>query len=165
MSSLIDQATIQVRRDTASNWTSNDPVLNQGEWGLETDTLRYKIGDGSTVWASLAYADASEKITGSTDQIAKAWVNFNGTGTVAIRGSFNVSSISDLGTGIYQVNITNAMDDTNYIAVFSGGDSSTNQGRIMSTGATPTTSTYTVKTSDHAGNFEDWAYCNLVIYG
>ena len=48
---------------------------------------------------------------------AKAWVNFNGTGTVAIRASFNVSSITDNGTGDYTVNLTNAMLDTNGVAV------------------------------------------------
>jgi len=45
---------------------------------------------------------------------AKAWVNFNGTGTVAIRGSYNVSSITDNGTGDYTINFTNALQDTNY---------------------------------------------------
>jgi hypothetical protein len=45
---------------------------------------------------------------------AKAWVNFNGTGTVAIRASFNVSSITDGGTGVYTVNFTNALVDANY---------------------------------------------------
>ena len=44
----------------------------------------------------------------------RAWVNFNGTGTVAIRGSGNVSSITDNGTGDYTVNFTTAMPDTNY---------------------------------------------------
>jgi hypothetical protein len=44
----------------------------------------------------------------------RAWVNFNGTGTVAIRASFNVSSITDNSTGSYTVNFTNAMPDTNY---------------------------------------------------
>jgi hypothetical protein len=47
----------------------------------------------------------------------RAWVNFNGTGTVAIRASFNVSSITDLGNGDYTVNFTNAMPDANYSAV------------------------------------------------
>lgn len=46
--------------------------------------------------------------------IAKAWVNFNGTGTVAIRASFNVSSITDNGTGDYTVNFTTAMPNANY---------------------------------------------------
>ena len=47
----------------------------------------------------------------------KAWVNFNGTGTVAIRASFNVSSITDNGTGDYTVNFTTALPDANYAAV------------------------------------------------
>ena len=45
---------------------------------------------------------------------AKAWVNFNGTGTVAIRAAFNVSSITDNGTGDYTLNFTTAMPDANY---------------------------------------------------
>ena len=53
---------------------------------------------------------------------AKAWVNFNGTGTVAIRASGNVSSITDNGTGDYTVNFTSAISDANYAAV---GNSST----------------------------------------
>jgi len=47
---------IQIRRDTAANWTSVNPVLHQGEHGLETDTGKEKIGDGVTAWNSLAYA-------------------------------------------------------------------------------------------------------------
>lgn len=43
-----------------------------------------------------------------------AWVNFNGTGTVAIRSAFNVSSVTDNGTGDYTVNFTTAMADANY---------------------------------------------------
>ena len=46
--------------------------------------------------------------------LAKAWVNFNGSGTVAIRASFNVSSITDNGTGDYTVNFTTALADVNY---------------------------------------------------
>jgi hypothetical protein len=46
---------IQHRRDTAANWTSVNPTLNSGEIGFETDTLKFKIGNGSTAWASLAY--------------------------------------------------------------------------------------------------------------
>lgn len=46
---------IQLRRDTAANWTSVNPILGQGEPGLETDTGKLKFGDGSSSWASLAY--------------------------------------------------------------------------------------------------------------
>lgn len=54
------------------------------------------------------------------DGSAKAWVNFNGTGTVAIRRAFNVSSITDNGTGDYTVNFTNAMVDASYALSGSG---------------------------------------------
>lgn len=57
---------IQWRRDTATNWTANNPVLAQGEPGFETDTGAYKIGDGSSTWSSLAYGT----ISGATDTIA-----------------------------------------------------------------------------------------------
>lgn len=46
---------IQIRRDTAANWTSANPTLAQGELGVETDTDKIKIGDGSTAWTSLGY--------------------------------------------------------------------------------------------------------------
>ena len=50
----------------------------------------------------------------TTVGVCRAWVNFNGTGTPAIRGSFNVTSITDNGTGDYTVNFTTAMTDVNY---------------------------------------------------
>ena len=50
---------------------------------------------------------------------AKAWVNFNGTGTVAIRAAYNVGSITDNGTGDYTVNFTTPMPDTKYCPVVS----------------------------------------------
>jgi hypothetical protein len=56
-----------------------------------------------------------------SDTIAlKAWVNFDGTGTVSIRAGYNVASISDVAVGQYRINFTSAMIDTNY-AVMSGG--------------------------------------------
>lgn len=54
----------------------------------------------------------------------RAWVNFNGTGTVAIRASGNVSSITDNGTGDYTVNFTTALKDANYSAQASANNDS-----------------------------------------
>ena len=51
-------ATIILRNDTSSNWTSTDPVLALGEPGLDRDVNKIKIGDGSTAWSSLSYFDA-----------------------------------------------------------------------------------------------------------
>ena len=56
MSSLLRYATIQIRRDTAGNWASENPTPYLGEWCLETDTGYTKIGDGSTAWTSLKYS-------------------------------------------------------------------------------------------------------------
>jgi hypothetical protein len=79
---------IQLRRDTAANWTSANSVLAQGEVGVETDTLKAKIGNGSTAWNSLAYfgivttLDAIGDVTitsATTGQVLQwngtAWVN------------------------------------------------------------------------------------------
>ena len=60
----------------------------------------------------VTFPDSTSMQTGQ--QACKAWVNFNGTGTVAIRGSYNVSSITDNGAGDYTVNFTTAMPDANY---------------------------------------------------
>lgn len=54
---------LQFRRDTAANWTSNNPTLAEGEVGLETDTNSYKIGDGSTSWTGLSYRQLAPEIT------------------------------------------------------------------------------------------------------
>ena len=70
---------------------------------------------GDNTWAGV---DALTTASGSAPSYsARAWVNFNGTGTVAIRASGNVSSITDNGTGDYTVNFTVAMSDTNYSAI------------------------------------------------
>ena len=57
---------IQLRRDTAANWTTNDPTLAQGEVGLETDTDKFKIGDGVTAWTSLDYYGGEIHLTPKT---------------------------------------------------------------------------------------------------
>lgn len=78
----------------------------------------------------------------ATVGVCRAWVNFNGTSTVAIRASFNVTSITDNGTGDYTANFTTAMTDANY----SMTSSSANTGPTMSIAspqlaATPFTTT------------------------
>ena len=61
---------IQVRRDTSANWTSANPTLFSGEIGFETNTGKFKIGNGSTVWSSLDYfldsSDLSAYLTTSS---------------------------------------------------------------------------------------------------
>lgn len=56
---------IQPRRDTAANWLTANPILSQGEEGLETDTGLFKSGDGSTAWTSLGYANKPSQSAGA----------------------------------------------------------------------------------------------------
>jgi len=73
--------------------------------------------------------------TGSAPIYAcRAWVNFNGTGTVAIRGSGNVSSITDNGTGDYTVNFATALADANYSAVASTNQNLASNGTNINVG-------------------------------
>ena len=65
---------IQLRRGTAAEWTAANPTLAEGELGLETDTSAYKIGDGSTAWASLSYASLPSTATTTGKAIAMALV-------------------------------------------------------------------------------------------
>jgi len=62
---------------------------------------------------------------------AKAWVNFNGTGTVSIRDNFNVSSITDSGTGVYTANFSSAMSNNDYASVVSTGNNDKGRYGIM----------------------------------
>jgi hypothetical protein len=79
----------------------------------------------------------------------RAWVNFNGTGTVAIRASFNVTSITDNGTGDYTVNFTNALPDVNYAftGTLAAGSASTVVCVAESSNTTRTASLFRVYTS------------------
>lgn len=62
---------IQLRRDTSTNWTRNNPVLAVGEPGLETDTLTLKYGDGASAWNDLNYANLSSLTYFTTNDLAE----------------------------------------------------------------------------------------------
>ena len=93
-------------------------------------------------------------------QGAKAWVNFNGTGTVAIRASYNVSSITDNGVGDYTVNFTTAMVDANYGFAISGGRGNS---ASFAVNYAPTTSSLRVDQA-RSGVFFDDPYIAVSIF-
>ena len=101
---------------------------------------------------------------------AKAWVNFNGTGTVAIRRAFNVSSITDVSTGQYVINFANAMSDTNYSAVVSstanGGTYCLNVLDWASAGYTAraTSGINVALVAYNASNYFDSSHVNVTIF-
>ncbi len=88
---------MQQRRDTAANWTSNNPTLLNGELGYETDNGYFQIGDGSTAWTSLGYNEGT-KVSAyplATADIANDAITadkLNDTGVTA--GSYTLSSIT-----------------------------------------------------------------------
>lgn len=62
---------IQLRRDTAANWTAANPILSAGEPGLETDTNQRKVGDGTATWVNLRYDSAATKLINSPTPMAR----------------------------------------------------------------------------------------------
>jgi hypothetical protein len=92
----------------------------------------------------------------------RAWVNFNGTGTVAIRASGNVSSITDNGTGIYTVNFTTAMPDENYAVVSGSTQSEVNSPSFNS--PSQTTSSFNLQTRASGGSLSDPVYVTIAVF-
>jgi uncharacterized protein (AIM24 family) len=96
----------------------------------------------------------------------RAWVNFNGTGTVAIRASGNVSSITDNGTGDYTVNFTTAMSDANYsVGSCVAIDFSNTGSRVVNlAGAAPTTTTCRISTHLPGTGNQDCLYVAIQVF-
>jgi hypothetical protein len=102
-------------------------------------------------------------VSGTTPlYMARAWVNFNGTGTVAIRGSGNVSSITDNGTGDYTVNFTTAMSNANYAPALAI-QRQTSGVAGSSRNVTATSSAYRLLTTDGSSVALDVEYIGVTI--
>jgi hypothetical protein len=101
--------------------------------------------------------------------LCRAWVNFNGTSTVAIRANFNVSSITDNGTGDYTVNFTNAMTDANYATICGGAsfnNASAHDGSVFSQDAlaTPSSSSVRVRSKQILSSAVDSLFSQVAIF-
>ncbi len=103
---------IQLRRDTAADWTSNNPTLSEGEFGWESDTNRFKIGDGSAAWNSLEYADTLKTlgdlaVTGSSISAPSngdLTLTTSGSGKVNISGAYTLPSSDGSANQVLQTN-------------------------------------------------------------
>ena len=82
---------IQMRRGVSGDWTTSDPTLAAGEWGLETNTDKFKIGDGSTAWTSLDYSSLGVGTAGGT---MTGTLNF-GTDGVGVDVNFYSTTAGD----------------------------------------------------------------------
>jgi len=95
----------------------------------------------------------------------RAWVNFNGTGTPAIRASANVTSITDNGTGDYTVNFTNALPDANYSAISNVDAATANiYSSCIKYGVAPTTSAIRLSTGLVGTAFTDVSIVDVAIF-
>jgi len=133
-------------------------------------------GDGSGLTGIATGADTSLSNLSSAgqEQVCSAWVNFNGTGTVAIRDSFNVSSITDNGAGDYSISFTTSIGIADYAILMSLGAAATgaasvfNRSGAVAHGFTqPTTSGFRIKTGHNyytASAFYDRPYINIAIF-
>ena len=109
---------IQLRRDAAADWTSNNPTLAAGEFGWESDTNRFKIGTGSANWTSLEYADTLKSlgdmtITGSTISAPSngdLTLTTAGSGVVLVNDSFKVGSGQTITTILDEDNLATNSD-------------------------------------------------------
>jgi hypothetical protein len=123
---------------------------------------------GTIVADTLTHSTAGSIATNYVvDGSAKAWVNFNGTGTIAILSSLNTASLTDRATGEYTANYSSNMSDANAVKFFSAdGDNSSNYARIGTMQGPATSSS--AKVNCHLSNsttLADMARVNLSVTG
>ena len=126
-----------------------------------TSELRVDNLKGSTTGGSITVlAEGTSATTNLQQGLAKSWVNFNGAGTLAVRDSFNTSSVTDTATGKYAPIMTNAMSNTDYCpTVYSNsynGDSYYGGGRAgVKNNEFTTDSTTTYEVVSYSNNYID----------
>jgi hypothetical protein len=144
-------------------------IILNGTTGITTPDIDSTAGfDGEDLTGDVAAARITGALnaTGSAPIYAcRAWVNFNGTGTVAIRASGNVSSITDNGTGDYTVNFATAMEDANYSFVGTPSHSSASTSMLVESDTTvPTTSAVRFFVMNAGVAAQDRPYINVLIF-
>ena len=122
------------------------------------DTLTGKTSAGNITVTSEGGAATMQLQQG----LVKTWVNFNGTGTIAARDSFGVSTLADNGTGIYSVGFVSAMSNSDYaMSGVSGG----NEGRMLSPKGTYSTTTVQFYSNAFDGSAADNSIICINIHG
>ena len=142
---------------------SNNVVLGTGGDTTITNNLTVSGTGSNSIAGTLQFNSGYGSV--ATAYGCRAWVNFNGTGTVAIRASGNVSSITDNGTGNYTVNFTTAMPDTNYSVPASAKNTASSNADIRVVGTySLTTTSVGINTVSHLPAFADPVFVHLAIF-
>jgi hypothetical protein len=122
--------------DTLTTGSNNTLIGFNAQPSSATVSNEITLGDANVTTVRMGNGDVIYPASGGGAGTVQAWVNFNGTGTVAIRGSGNVSSITDDGAGRYTVNFTTALPDANYAVGGLCGKTSSNN-NVIGLGGTP----------------------------
>lgn len=165
------QGNYQIFRPSLScGWTMYDRALQQwfvfrgASWVLSIDQPAAQADMESPSSVALAVTPGVVKYHPG---VAKAWVLFNGTGTVAIGASHNVSSITDNGVGLYTVNLTSAMSSTSYVAVATAAYSATLKtlAAVANVNVLGASSLEVFVSDNNADTLIDCAVIMVVVYG
>jgi predicted nucleic acid-binding Zn-ribbon protein len=122
---------------------------------LKVATIQDTSGNNSSTPAGIASGTA------------KAWLNFNGAGTIAIRDSFNVASITDNGTGDYTINFTNAFTDADYVVVANSATADSDYRIVVPNfNASPTTSACRIRAAvpSSSGPATDDKFIHIAVF-
>lgn len=140
--------------------------IGGGNYGTSGQVLTSGGASAAPSWTAVPAPAALTTASGSAPSYSgRAWVNFNGTSTVAIRASGNVTSITDNGTGDYTVNITTAMEDANYAFVATVGRDTSSGNYFAGQGtSTPTASALRVQVRNDSGTVQDAPYVCVAIF-
>lgn len=134
-----------------------------------TDTFAFTgtvTGAGEITASSTAPSEGGAATTNVVQGLAKAWINFNGTSTIAIRDSYAVTSIVDNGTGTYTTNFSNAMSNINYSVPIGGATPyHTAAGDQLGLEQSPTSTSSVQLKSSTAGSFYDTSIATFAIMG
>lgn len=152
MAQTLNVETLQMRNDTAANWTSKNPILAKGELGVEIDTKKFKFGDGITAWQDLSYASSNEYDLPTATTSTLGGVKSQAVGTnkvvVAADGTMSVSEVT-ASTKLKTARNITLSGDINGSTSFDGSAAVAIQANLTNSGVTA--GTYTKVTVDAKG--------------
>ena len=136
---------------------------------LNVDTIVDKAGSGGTnvkVANTSTYVSDGGAVTQNIVQaIVKAWANFDESGTPSIRDNFNVSSLTDNGTGYFTVTLTNTMSNDDYVRIGSAGENQNAGGNRVLGLRVPSAGSFNIITKNTSGNDSDTQDTCIAVLG